>query len=217
MLLGPWAGAVVIAAVFLVQCFMFADGGVTALGANFVNMGLIGSVGGYAIYAPIRRAIGGDTGSLDRRHGRGLVLGAAGLRRACALSWRRRGTAISFLTILAWMALVHAVDRARRGAHHRGRGAVSSSCAGRISSMSLRQPAEQSPSQCEELGPGDCRRAWGSLWRSRSSWRRLLTTSPTASNSSAEKLDFLPAEDARARIHGARFPITSFRLPAPSM
>src|SRR5437763_13686611 len=39
VLLGPWAGAVVIAAVLLVQCFLFADGGVTALGANFVNMG----------------------------------------------------------------------------------------------------------------------------------------------------------------------------------
>ena len=40
-----------IAAVLLVQCFLFADGGVTALGANFINMGLVGSVGGYAIYA----------------------------------------------------------------------------------------------------------------------------------------------------------------------
>ena len=32
VLLGPWAGAVVIAAVLLVQCLMFADGGMTALG-----------------------------------------------------------------------------------------------------------------------------------------------------------------------------------------
>ena len=39
-----------IAAVLLVQCFLFGDGGLTALGANFVNMGLVGSVGGYAIY-----------------------------------------------------------------------------------------------------------------------------------------------------------------------
>src|SRR5262245_14472756 len=43
VLLGPWAGAVVIAAVLLVQCFLFADGGFTALGANFVNMGLLGA------------------------------------------------------------------------------------------------------------------------------------------------------------------------------
>jgi len=64
VLLGPWAGAVVIAAVLIVQCFLFQDGGVTALGANFVNMGLVGSVGGYAIYGPIRRALGGRRGIL---------------------------------------------------------------------------------------------------------------------------------------------------------
>src|SRR5262249_3909211 len=64
VLLGPWAGAVVVAAVLIVQCFLFNDGGVTALGANFINMGLIGSVGGYAIYAPVRRAIAGPKGTL---------------------------------------------------------------------------------------------------------------------------------------------------------
>src|SRR3954454_19792480 len=64
VMLGPWAGAVVIGAVLIVQCLLFGDGGLTALGANFINMGLIGSVGGYAIYAPIRRAIGGRKGVL---------------------------------------------------------------------------------------------------------------------------------------------------------
>src|SRR5262249_31829328 len=64
VMLGPWAGATVIAAVLIVQCFLFGDGGLTALGANFVNMGLIGSVVGYAIYAPIRRKIGGRRGIL---------------------------------------------------------------------------------------------------------------------------------------------------------
>ncbi len=64
VLLGPWAGAVVIAAVLIVQCLLFGDGGLTALGANFVNMGLIGAIGGYAIYASIRRLIGGQSGVL---------------------------------------------------------------------------------------------------------------------------------------------------------
>ena len=45
VLLGPWAGAVVIAAVLLVQCFLFADGGSDGAGANFVNMGLVGRSG----------------------------------------------------------------------------------------------------------------------------------------------------------------------------
>src|SRR5437588_49285 len=64
VLLGPWAGAVVIGAVLIVQCLLFQDGGLEALGANFLNMGPIGSVVGYAIYAPIRRALGGRAGVL---------------------------------------------------------------------------------------------------------------------------------------------------------
>src|SRR5205807_1682545 len=64
VMLGPWAGAVVIAAVLIVQCLLFGDGGLVALGANFVNMGLIGAVLGYAIYSEIRRAIGGARGVL---------------------------------------------------------------------------------------------------------------------------------------------------------
>ncbi|MFO0956595.1 MAG: energy-coupling factor ABC transporter permease [Isosphaeraceae bacterium] len=64
VVLGPWAGAIVVGAVLIVQCFLFGDGALTALGANFVNMGLVGGVGGYAIYAPIRRAIGDRGGIL---------------------------------------------------------------------------------------------------------------------------------------------------------
>src|SRR3954451_22420618 len=64
VMLGPWAGAVVIASVLIVQCLIFGDGGLIALGANFVNMGLLGAVGGYAIYSPLRDAIGGRRGVL---------------------------------------------------------------------------------------------------------------------------------------------------------
>jgi cobalt/nickel transport system permease protein len=108
VLLGPWAGAVVIAAVLLVQCLMFADGGVTALGANFVNMGLIGSVGGYAIYKPIRRAIIGHTGILIAAMAAAWfsVLLASG---ACAIELAASGHGSQFLGLLSWMALIHAV------------------------------------------------------------------------------------------------------------
>ena len=108
VLLGPWAGAVVIAAVLIVQCFLFNDGGLTALGANFVNMGLIGAVGGYAIYAPIRRAIGGQKGILIAAMVAAWfsVLLASG---AFALEMAPSGRGEDFLRILTWMALVHAV------------------------------------------------------------------------------------------------------------
>jgi cobalt/nickel transport system permease protein len=90
-----------------VQCFLFADGGVTALGANFVNMGLVGAVGGYAIYAPIRRAIGGQKGVLIAAMAAAWfsVLLASG---AFAIELGASGHWVDFFRILSWMVLVHA-------------------------------------------------------------------------------------------------------------
>jgi len=64
VLLGPAAGAVVISAVLILQCFLFSDGGVLALGANVFNMAIVGTVGGYGIYALARRAVGGLHGQI---------------------------------------------------------------------------------------------------------------------------------------------------------
>jgi cobalt/nickel transport system permease protein len=44
ILLGPWLGCLVLAVVLLVQAFVFADGGITALGANLFNMGVVGGL-----------------------------------------------------------------------------------------------------------------------------------------------------------------------------
>lgn len=59
-LLGPWAGSLVMVAVFMVQTVVFQDGGITALGANILNMGLIGTFGGYYLYRLIRFSLGRD-------------------------------------------------------------------------------------------------------------------------------------------------------------
>ncbi|HEY9909666.1 MAG TPA: energy-coupling factor ABC transporter permease [Thermosynechococcaceae cyanobacterium] len=58
VLLGPWAGSLVLAVVFIVQAVLFQDGGLTVLGANIFNMGLIGTFGGYYLYQAIRGALG---------------------------------------------------------------------------------------------------------------------------------------------------------------
>jgi cobalt/nickel transport system permease protein len=62
VLLGPSAAVVVMSAVLIVQCFLFADGGVLALGANLFNMALVSTVGGYGIYRVARRMAGGLRG-----------------------------------------------------------------------------------------------------------------------------------------------------------
>nr|WP_300683883.1 energy-coupling factor ABC transporter permease [Acutalibacter sp. 1XD8-36] len=53
-LLGPWAGFLSMAAVLIIQCLFFADGGLLALGANLWNMAFYGCFAGYyLIYRPI--------------------------------------------------------------------------------------------------------------------------------------------------------------------
>ncbi len=58
VLLGPSAAIVVMSSVVILQCFMFTDGGLTALGANLFNMALLAPVVGYAIYTLVRRLAG---------------------------------------------------------------------------------------------------------------------------------------------------------------
>jgi cobalt/nickel transport system permease protein len=55
--LGPWAGTVIMATVFIVQAVLFQDGGILALGANIFNMGLIGTVLGYYLYRGVLRMV----------------------------------------------------------------------------------------------------------------------------------------------------------------
>ena len=54
VLIGPWAGALCVSVVVMVQA-LFADGGLTALGLNIVNMALVTALGGYAVFALLRR------------------------------------------------------------------------------------------------------------------------------------------------------------------
>jgi len=61
-LLGPSAAVVVVTAVLIVQCFLFADGGIMALGANIFNMGIVDGVGGYMIYRLVSAALPGSRG-----------------------------------------------------------------------------------------------------------------------------------------------------------
>lgn len=58
VLLGPAAAVVAMTAVLVVQTFLFQDGGVSALGANVFNMGVLAPVMGYGVYRLVRPAIG---------------------------------------------------------------------------------------------------------------------------------------------------------------
>jgi cobalt/nickel transport system permease protein len=50
LLLGPLNGFLVMAVVLVIQGLLFADGGLTALGTNIFNMGIVGGLGGYGLF-----------------------------------------------------------------------------------------------------------------------------------------------------------------------
>jgi len=67
IMLGPWAGMLVMTAVIAVQGLLFQDGGLLVMGANILNMGLVTCAIGYGLY---RTTSGGS---------RMLKLSAAGI------------------------------------------------------------------------------------------------------------------------------------------
>lgn len=57
ILVGPYTGALCVAIVLFVQSLLFADGGLTALGVNVVDMSLITAVVGYLVFRGLVRLL----------------------------------------------------------------------------------------------------------------------------------------------------------------
>jgi cobalt/nickel transport system permease protein len=64
ILLGPWAAIISVSVALIIQALLFGDGGITAIGANCFNMGVIGGLVGYGIYRLV--AAGSDVKSKRR-------------------------------------------------------------------------------------------------------------------------------------------------------
>jgi len=107
VLLGPSAAIIVMTAVLAVQCFLFADGGVLALGANIFNMAVMGVLAGHAIYRTVLRILGGERGRIAAVAiaSWGSVLAAA-LGCAGELAWS--GT-VPWQAVFPAMAGIHAL------------------------------------------------------------------------------------------------------------
>jgi cobalt/nickel transport system permease protein len=103
-LLGPWAGTLVVSAVLIIQCLLLGDGGVTALGANILNMAVLGGMLG----APIRK-LRQNADSQSRRAMLAAIAGAAALplgALACAIELQISGKA-SFAATAGEMLPLH--------------------------------------------------------------------------------------------------------------
>ena len=107
VLVGPWAAAICLAVVLLVQA-LFADGGLTALGLNVLNMGLVAGLGGYAVFVVARRLLprtkGGVVAASGIAAGLSVVLAAV----AFVIEYAIGGTVdLSLGAVLGAMVGVH--------------------------------------------------------------------------------------------------------------
>jgi cobalt/nickel transport system permease protein len=76
VLVGPAVGAVCVTVVLAVQALLFADGGLSALGLNVLNMALVTALGGYAVFLLARRVMSRTPSS---------VVAAAGIAAAVSV------------------------------------------------------------------------------------------------------------------------------------
>lgn len=108
ILLGPWVGSLVVAIVVVVQALVFADGGLTALGYNVLNMAIVPAFGGWAVYWLVRKVLprngAGVIGATAIASGMGVVLASI----AFSIEWLFGATApVPFDTVFAAMVGVH--------------------------------------------------------------------------------------------------------------
>jgi len=104
ILLGsPWGGVLILTLVLVVQALFFADGGITVLGANILNMGVISSFLGYYTYLALRGRVGVAGASLA-----GAWLGLVAAALATALELAIAGT-FPLREGLLFMGMYHAV------------------------------------------------------------------------------------------------------------
>lgn len=110
ILLGPYLGALVVATVIFIQALLFADGGLTALGYNIINMAIVPAFAGWALFNLFRRVLprdaGGVIGATALASGLSVVLAAM----TFSLEWLFGATApIPFDTVFTAMVGVHAL------------------------------------------------------------------------------------------------------------
>jgi len=94
IILGPHAAAIVIASVVIIQCLIFQDGGLLALGCNLINMALVPSYLGSLLYKTIAP---GRSGSLR------VYIGAM---LACTISVEAGACLVPIQTALSGVLMV---------------------------------------------------------------------------------------------------------------
>lgn len=108
VLLGPTTGAVVVTVVVIVQAFGFADGGLTALGYNVLNMAIVTAFGGYGLFRLLRRVLPSNATSVVVATGLAAGLSVPLSAMAFSIEWLFGATVpVPFDTVFGAMVGVH--------------------------------------------------------------------------------------------------------------
>lgn len=110
ILLGPSVGAIVVTIVVVVQALAFADGGLTALGYNVLNMAIIPAYGGYAVFQLLRRWLPKNSGGVIGSTGLAAWASVVMASIAFSIQWLFGASApVPFDTVFGSMVGVHAL------------------------------------------------------------------------------------------------------------
>jgi cobalt/nickel transport system permease protein len=110
VLVGPSVGAVCVSVVLLVQALLFADGGLSALGLNVLNMALVTSFAAYLLFVGLRRVLPSRPGSVVVASGVAAGLSVVVASVAFTIEYALGGTGgASLATVASAMVGVHAL------------------------------------------------------------------------------------------------------------
>jgi len=105
VLVGPWAATLALTIVLLMQAFLFADGGLTALGLSVFNMSILAVWVGYGIFLLVRKILPKNKASVSAAAFVGALLSvpiaAAGFTLQYAM-----GATVTFSTTTVLSAMV---------------------------------------------------------------------------------------------------------------
>lgn len=110
VLLGPSMGALVVTVVVVVQAIGFADGGLSALGYNVLNMAIVTAFGGWAAFLGFRRVLPRTVNGVSFAAGLAGLVSVVLSSMAFSVEWLFGATvAVPFTTVFGAMVGVHLV------------------------------------------------------------------------------------------------------------
>ena len=108
VLVGPWAATLALTIVLLMQAFLFADGGLTALGLSVFNMSILAVWAGYGIFLLVRKILPKNKASVSAAAFVGALLSVPIAAAGFTLQYALGATAtISTSTVLSAMVGTH--------------------------------------------------------------------------------------------------------------